>query len=750
MKFALSRLAIWPRDDAKAPRLITFSETGINLVAGGSRSGKSAIIKIMDYCLGSRSCDIPKLGPIRRSSAWYGIVLLTDEGYKLLARRDPDEQDSTDDYMVIESPTPTIPERPSKNTNRDAVKALLARLARLPQTNADFAETGSGYKGRASFGDMTAFLFQPQSIVANENVLFFETEEGEHARKLREIFPLVLGAVDADTLVRQHLLAEARRMLEKRRRQLEALNASISDYAGQVRGRFLNAVELGLLQSDVASIDDADLNVLLARLRDLMTSWDRGERAMAAALPASRAPRLAVLKEREAATATRIALLKMRHLQLRELVQARHISEGALARERDRLGAASWLAEAIAEAPLCPFCGSANHAASEELKKVRERVADVEAQWAGIGRIPPMLDAEEVEVRKALTQDNETLRQVRSEIDQLEQRTAESRQLDESRALFVGRLDEFLAVQRTLSRDANLAREIQDLQKEESELTELVDPSVIEQKKEDALLLISKYAQQYGKIVELEDNDAVIKLDTKALTIRVLNQRGESAWLHQLGSGANYLGYHVAMLLALHEFFVQRGIPYIPTLLALDQPSQTQFPDDMDEEAEQEEKLAVHKAFEAFDAAIERTGGRLQVIVSDHASNTVSVGIRHLTVVERWRWGRKLIPWHWDMAALADMQGKRADFALEDIQESVLVPALADMFSVEPATIGAVKIRRAVFEEQRIAFDVDVTINSGTQGPTMPRHAPRHERVEGIVRADLTAEVRPALTAGTT
>src|SRR3954469_15284306 len=159
MKFALSRLILWPRDDSKLPRIVHFSETGINLVAGGSRSGKSAIIKIVDYCLGSRSCSIPKLGPIRRGSALYAIVVLTEEGYKLLARRDPDDQESTDDCMLIESVAPRVPERPVKNTNRDAVKGMLARLARLPQTDADFADTGSGFKGRASFGDMTAFLF---------------------------------------------------------------------------------------------------------------------------------------------------------------------------------------------------------------------------------------------------------------------------------------------------------------------------------------------------------------------------------------------------------------------------------------------------------------------------------------------------------------------------------------------------------------------------------------------------------------
>jgi hypothetical protein len=174
MLFSLAKLIVWPRDSSKEARVITFSETGINLITGASRTGKSAVIKIIDYCLGSGTCSIPKLGPIRRSSEWYGILVRTQEGYKLLARRDPDENDSTDEYMLVESADPIFPVRPIKNTNRAVVKGILDRLARLPQANADFHDSGSGYKGRSSFSDMTSFVFQPQSVVANDRVLFLK------------------------------------------------------------------------------------------------------------------------------------------------------------------------------------------------------------------------------------------------------------------------------------------------------------------------------------------------------------------------------------------------------------------------------------------------------------------------------------------------------------------------------------------------------------------------------------------------
>lgn len=436
----------------------------------------------------------------------------------------------------------------------------------------------------------------------------------------------------------------------------------------------------------------------------------------------------------------------MRQVQLRELSQARQVSEGVLARERDRLAPTSWLTLEISETHGCPFCGSENHAGTVELARLKERAAAIELQWRGIATIPPMLDAEEIEIRRAQAKEEELLRQVRAERSQLEDLTATARKADEEIAVFVGKLLEFLGVQRTLAGDAGLEKEISDLEAEERELRAQVDADVIAQRKEDALLLISKYAQHYGRIVELENNDAIIKLDTRELSIRVLSERGESAWLHQIGSGANHLGYHVATMLALHEFFISKPIPYVPSLLILDQPSQTQFPDDLDEEAEQEELRAVHKAFEAFDEAVDRTGGLLQVIVSDHAGNSVYAGIRGLTVVERWRRGRKLIPWHWDAEALEGLKGQRAEWAVEDLLDATLRPALTTALGISPPSlISNIQVERATFADASIDFQLQV---STTKPPASaaPRDAPRSpavtaQTVRGSIRRDLSVSI---------
>ena len=59
MKFQLLKLIIWPKSEKFAPRFVEFEPGKVNVITGASRTGKSAIIPIIDYCLASSDCFIP-------------------------------------------------------------------------------------------------------------------------------------------------------------------------------------------------------------------------------------------------------------------------------------------------------------------------------------------------------------------------------------------------------------------------------------------------------------------------------------------------------------------------------------------------------------------------------------------------------------------------------------------------------------------------------------------------------------------
>jgi hypothetical protein len=103
--------------------VVAFDTGVVNVVSGISRTGKSAIIPIIDYCLGADRCTVP-VQTIRNACEWFGVIVETDEGDKLFARREPGELRSTGDMYVASGRNLQPPSSiTGKNTTVDAVKA---------------------------------------------------------------------------------------------------------------------------------------------------------------------------------------------------------------------------------------------------------------------------------------------------------------------------------------------------------------------------------------------------------------------------------------------------------------------------------------------------------------------------------------------------------------------------------------------------------------------------------------------------
>jgi hypothetical protein len=133
--------------------------------------------------------------------------------------------------------------------------------------------------------------------------------------------------------------------------------------------------------------------------------------------------------------------------------------------------------------------------------------------------------------------------------------------------------------------------------------------------------------------------------------VKVKGQARED-YLWEIGSGANWLSYHLATSLALQQFFLGQAASPVPSLVVYDQPSQVYFPRarKVSEEGEavlqDEDVAAVRRAFEVIASVCRESRGGLQAIVLDHAQDDVWGGIEGLHVVENWR-GRKLVPEEW-------------------------------------------------------------------------------------------------------
>jgi hypothetical protein len=192
---------------------------------------------------------------------------------------------------------------------------------------------------------------------------------------------------------------------------------------------------------------------------------------------------------------------------------------------------------------------------------------------------------------------------------------------------------------------------VEELRERVHTLRAIVQEHDIAERMQSALNRIQSLTDQIVPKLDAEWKDDPIRLDPSELTV-VVHREGRRDFLWEVGSGANWLAYHVAMTLALQQFFLTFNRHPVPGLLIYDQPSQVYFPKREDlisaeNGGRSEDVRAVRDVFKVLGEATVAANGRLQIIVLDHAFKDVWGGLPGVELVDDWREERKLVPPRW-------------------------------------------------------------------------------------------------------
>ena len=83
MKSYIQEIILFREDGDK--RVVALTP-GVNIITGESKTGKSALVEIIDYCLCSTRCTIPK-GKITEFSHLYVLVMQINDHTVIIARQ---------------------------------------------------------------------------------------------------------------------------------------------------------------------------------------------------------------------------------------------------------------------------------------------------------------------------------------------------------------------------------------------------------------------------------------------------------------------------------------------------------------------------------------------------------------------------------------------------------------------------------------------------------------------------------------
>ena len=576
MFLQVREIILWPRQSDLEPRRVRFEPGRVNVVTGGSRTGKSAIIPIIDYCLGSDKCTIP-VATIRDACSWFGALLDTPVGQKLLARREPGQLRSTGEMFVLEGTSIDIPSNiPGRNSSSDSVKRMLDELVGLSQLDFEADEGSRGFAERVSFRDLVAFMFQPQNVVANPNILFYKTDSYEHREKLKAIFPYVLGAVTPDVLAKRHELAEVRRILRKKEQELKSVQQVTERWRSEILARVTRARELGLLPQDNRQLTtDRAIELLRSVVASAGTEARVTQTSVTVAIS-----ELTALQQEESQVSQELSGLRRRFSEMSQLRSTANSFRGALEVQRDRLRVADWVSTLKDKDHTCPVCRNPLDGTSPELETLASTLREVEQTAARFERVPAAFDREFERVRSAIGSTAERLAGVQSRRRALEQRSREARDRQFSTiatARFVGNLESDIRTYESLRTDGELQNEVRELRSRAQQLENEISENEITRRTDRALGIVNLNAGRLIPDLDAERPNDPVSISLTELSVRV-GGRDREDFLWEIGSGSNWLAYHVAMSLALQQFFLSLSNSPVPSLLVYDQPSQVYFP----------------------------------------------------------------------------------------------------------------------------------------------------------------------------
>jgi phage shock protein A len=661
MKLAILKIILWPKDQNHSPRIIHFAPGKINIITGESGTGKSTLTWIIDYCLGSEKCSIP-VGLIREVTGWFGLHLQLANTEMIIARRNPEGQQTTTDIFWSEGLTLVVPPTVEKNARVEDLKNRFNQISHLP--NLDFStDENVGFGGRASCRDMAAFNFQPQHIVANPYTFFFKADTTEHREKLRIIFPLVLGAVGATVLAKQRELKDTEREFDRLRRELDARLGAARAWEAEVESYYMQARTLGLLPDSLPPEAGWPLDKYILELQKVPETVRKmdlpdikegtGETAV---------KELTGLVNEEDRLGQEMGSIRRRLGKLDQLSSTVGEYNTTLTSQEDRLKGVGWFEEKLNNTHDCPVCAAVHTEGNPRLAELKTLAHELKSLSASVHQAPAKLDQELAVLRQELRDLEGAISKVRQKRKFLENSSnalAAQRQRVRQIYLFVGRVEQALE-NVSASRNVDKLREqVKALSDKIAELKKHLDPLKQRDRINAAVDKVSAKIADYARLLKLEHATENVRLNTRELTLQFKPLSGRTDFLWEVGSGQNWVGYHVAGLLALHEHFISLNQNPVPRFLVIDQPSQVYFPEawpTMEKAPEEPSKKdvspdidGVRRIFSALSSFFDAVAGQFQIIVTEHAGSITWDGIPNIHLVGNWRQGHDefLVPAAW-------------------------------------------------------------------------------------------------------
>lgn len=614
MKSYIKSIIIFNENNEKR---VVLLKPGVNIITGESKTGKSALVEIIDYCLCSTRCTIPK-GKITDFSYLYTLVMAIGDNTYVIARYNWDKGGKMHFSKEAKDFEPNTLElnyfsEKTALSYKDAQYEIECALG-LFVTNmvTDVDQQGK----KASLRNMVSYLFQHQNLMASKFALFYRFSDYYKRKDVIDQFPVFAGMISqeyySDLIQLNTLKAQLKQKYKKQKANekstayiKEKLSPLLSDYFALLEQDFdskMSAQKMLKMASNLPKFDDTQLfgeSKIAARYSELKEE-------------------LEVLKNNE-----REILLKIKN------IEKASITGNSFSEMLKDLKQQTSIAEIETSEYICPLCG---HECQEIVKKDSELIEATEWLDNELMITEKYTSDFSEDVRKLKDEHSkidDKIREVWKQIKIIEQKfiSSESLKSKKEKVDYAKTRIELYVEMNDNGIFETVDEDIAELKEKIQLLEEKIQGFDVDTKKAKAQAFLSENMNHLSLTLDFEDEYRPINLNfgllDESFDIYQHQKNRVKIHLYEMGSGANWVSCHIALFLSFLHYFAKQDNSPMPLITFFDQPSQVYFPQgDNDDEITQSDLMAVNKMYKTIFDEInligKDTGILPQIIIVDH------------------------------------------------------------------------------------------------------------------------------------
>lgn len=621
-------------------RHLPFALGQVNIITGRSKSGKSVVGDIIDYCLGGNSCNIAD-GVVRDNVAWYGLLLQFEHERVFVARKNPDKGQQTTGVCYIDiGEKIEVPDNCdfSSNTNVSGIEESLTRRIGISENLNTPPEGQSRLPLAANIRHALYYCFQGQDEIAAKNFLFHHQSDDFITQAIKDTIPYFLGAISEEALALENERSILKRKLTLEKRKLEENRYLMGGGSERAISLIGEARQAGLIDAST-QIDYQNYREMYSVLQTAM-NWSPSMIGSNSGMD-----RLTFLQSKLQEIRDEFDEIGISLDNARKFVGETAGYSGEAQHQKMRLESIGLFEQLNFNPGKCPLCSGTLEQPLPSVERIKASIVNLDKSIANVTREQPKLRAFISDLEREREKKQEEIKALEAEIDGLYQQESERarlRDINARRGKVVGRISLWVESVENDTESEKQEQVVKRIEGRIKEIDDILDRDSVEERKQSALSRIQEDMTKWAKALQLEHSDNPYRLDLNKVTV-VVDKPERPVPLKQLGSGSNWVGVHLIAYFALQRFFVNANRP-VPRFLFLDQPSQVYFPSELDEK--QIDWNEVNKMYQFIIDRTNELNGKLQVIVVDHA-DLKEDSFRQFICENWWPIDKNLVPIDW-------------------------------------------------------------------------------------------------------